>query len=378
MSISYNKFIYLLLFLFVSIKSERWWGAVNGYNLSDNDLGYAGSSRTICIDFYLCGKRKYQVHYLGDAPNLWSKNFSNCDPVGVGRPIDGICVYGKKSYKGRVTGNLKWMPIIKNCNTTKKYGYVGLLDTSLSCIAINGKDYYRMGYVEVYEEIVSSNPKNLSERIIKHFFGNKVKNDSCYNESYLLDLSVDSKNNNKLKFFNATIQLLNNEDINVNGDEIKFVFFDKSTLDCTFGKQEMNKIMLKKLKAIINFDFNEEINTFYNQMKANIQCGLLTIHSFFNESRIQMDIASKIAQDFNGYRGGIRLNLVLKNYDKLIEIIKKLILFFSWHINIGKRNQILEELKYFDNINKLGKIVEMIHPYDLLFTQIIFLYITKS
>ena len=91
------------------------------------------------------------------------------------------------------------MPVKKGCNTSDVNKYVGELGTSLACIAINGKEMYRIGYLDNLDNIKSSNPKNLSDRIIESFFGNKVKNYSDYDREYELDLSVDVNNTNKMK-----------------------------------------------------------------------------------------------------------------------------------------------------------------------------------
>ena len=45
---------------------------------------------------------------------------------------------------------------------------------------------------------------------------------------YELDLSVDKKNSNKLSYLKATIQLLKNEELNLNGDKIKYVFYNST------------------------------------------------------------------------------------------------------------------------------------------------------
>ena len=105
-----------LCVLFIQIKNDRWYPAVNGYDISDHNNGYAGDSDAICVDFYLCGKRKYRVHYLGDDKNTWSGNFTNCDPAGIDREIDGICIYGERSYKGRLFDTGLWANVVKNWN----------------------------------------------------------------------------------------------------------------------------------------------------------------------------------------------------------------------------------------------------------------------
>ena len=106
--------------------------------------------------------------------------------------------------------------------------------------------------------------------------------------------------------------------------------------------------------------------------------GLFVIHSYYEENRIQVDIASKIVEDFEGFRGGIRLNLILKNSEKLKELIKKELKFICGYINIEKRNEVLNRLKEFKEIKEIKGIIELIYPYNIMFNQIIFLYLIKS
>ena len=180
-----------------------------------------------------------------------------------------------------------------------------------------------------------------------------------------------------VNYFNATIQLLKNENLNLNSDEIKFAIYNESIIYIPWNGKELNKIITKKLKDIINFDFYEELKNFESKIQNDTMRGLLTIHSYYEENRIQMDIASKIIEDVDGFRGGIRLNLILKNSDKLIDLIKKLIKLFSGYINKQKREEVLSRLKDFKEIKELKGIIELIFPYDSIFTQILFLYLIK-
>ena len=371
------NFFLIFLFLYSKIKSERWWGPVNGYNIEDHDFGYAGSSRAPCIDFYLCGTRNYRIHYLGDDPLNWSKNFSNCDPVGIGREIDGICVYGTKSYKGRVHEGIHWMHVVKGCNILDVNGYTGQLGIPLSCIAINGKDVYRMAFIDSMDFIKSSNPKNTSDRIVKTLFGEEVKNEAEYDKENELNLLLNNNNKNKINYFNATVQLLSNENLNLSGEQIKFIVFNETIKYSSWDGKELNKLMLKKLKNIINFDFYQELKNFEKIITSDTIHGLVTIHSNYEQSKIYMDIACKIKEDVDFFRGGLRINLILKNTDKCIELIKKVIKFISGYLNTEKRKRVLDELENFYEIKELSNLTKLISPFDLIFTQIIFLYIIK-
>ena len=375
MYISFDFTFIIIILLFYGLKSEYWFGEVNGYDIEDHKYGYAGSSHVPAIDFYLCGKREYRVHYLGDDPLNWSENFSNCEPVGIGREIDGICVYGNKSYKGRYYRANNWMGIIKGCNISDIDGYVGELGTPLACVAINGKDFYEIGYLSEASEIISSNPKNASDRIVKSLFGDNIINKANYDNEYELDLSSEP---NKFNFFKAKIQLFNDTNIDLDGDGIKFIFNKEKIVFSNWGMQEINKLMNKKLKNIVNFDINEERQIFEKTIAKDIMNGILVIHSFYEEGRIQIDIGSKIKYNFKAYRGGIRLNFILNNSENFIEILKKIIKIISGYINTDNIQVISDKIKEFKNINQLGEIIKLISPYDALLTQIIFLYILKK
>ena len=318
--------IVVLCALLIQIKNDRWYPAVNGYDISDHNNGYAGDSGAICVDFYLCGKRNYRVHYLGDDENTWSGNFTNCDPAGIGREIDGICIYGERSYKGRLFDTGLWANVAKNCNIyNHENGYAGKLGYTLCAISINGDDYYRFGFIKEKDSIISSYNKNVSDRIIKLFFGEKIENKVENFTEYELDLSVDKKNDNKLSYLKATIQLLKNEELNLNGDKIKYVFYNTTDTHRSIYGNTINKLYTKKLKDIINFDYNEEIKKFEKEMTENIMRGIITIHSYYNEKRIQLDVGSKIMENVNGFRDGVRLNFILKNEHNFIELIKIII-----------------------------------------------------
>ena len=234
----YNYF-QIIFSLFLIAKSEVWWDAVYRYNIEDDDYGYAGASYTRIIDFYLCGKRKYQVHYLGDDSLTWSRNFSNCEPVGNGRDIDGICIHGEKSYRGRLFRASTWLEIIKECNINDKHGFAGNLGTALSCITINGKDYYRVAYVTDVQEIKSSNPKSVFDRISKKIFGENVK----YKAEYGIENEIELSSNNYL--FNSTIQLLNIDEVKIEGNEIRFIILNEKINSSSWG-YEINNLLNKK------------------------------------------------------------------------------------------------------------------------------------
>ena len=157
------------------------------------------------------------------------------------------------------------------------------------------------------------------------------------------------------------------------------MIFYKEKLNYSYwGGEKLNNYMTKKLYKLINFDINEERKNFENKTAEEILDGLLTIHSNYNSKKIQIDLGSKIIDKFYGFRGGIKLNLVLNNSEKLIEIIKEVVQLLSEYINSNNRNAVLEKLKIFTSIEQLEEISKLIEPYDIILAQIILFYLLRK
>ena len=160
------KRLFILLILIYSTKSEKWLKEVNGHNVFDEKNGYSGRYDNHFTDFYLCSERRYRVHFKNTDKNIWSEEFSACQPVGNGSEIDAIAIDGGLPYGGYSNG--KWS---KNVTKYDIYddenGYVGNIGIGLNGIYIYGDEYYRNAFL--YND--STNEKNVSYRIINNFFG---------------------------------------------------------------------------------------------------------------------------------------------------------------------------------------------------------------
>ena len=362
-----------IIFLFViQINCEKWWSRQTGYDIEDHDHGYAGASFTKAIDFYLCGKRKFQVHYYGDDKLNWSKNFSNCDPVGIGKPIDGICIYSENSYKGRLYRGQNWLGTLKGCDIfDDDFGYIGELGAPLACLAIFGGDEYRIGYLSDTEVIKSSNEKFVADRIILNLFGDIVKNELEYEIEKKLDLG------NENKLYDVSAKLTYNNEININGNEIKIIFAKEKVVFRDW-KGEINNYLNIQLKKILNFDINEERKKFELLISEQLMNGVMTISSFLKEGKIKIELASKAADDFISFRGGCIFNLFIKSNIKLLDIIKKVIKLLTNYSNIDEKKIILNKLKYLNEFKDIDDIaILMTHNYYIII-QIILLYILKN
>ena len=198
-----NK-IFLFLVLILYINCQYWFDEVNGFNEGEDSNGYAGGAHnTYFADFYLCSERKYRVHYQGDDKELWSQEFTACQPAGNGKHIDGITISGGLPYNGR--GKTSWFGRVSRYDIYDyDWGYSGNLREALTCIAIDGGDYYRSGY---NTEIDSSNEFFVAQKVIKELFHVEKSILNYENET---DINIMPK-------FNISVVLLNTSKINLEG-----------------------------------------------------------------------------------------------------------------------------------------------------------------
>ena len=139
-----KEIIFAILFLY--IKGETWLPLVYKNNISLND-GFAGDYRYFITDFYLCSKRHYRVHFINENRGIWSQEYSNCEPVGDGRPIDGIAIEGGKSYQVRLFEGKGWLPNVSEYNISSYIdGLAGKYGEKIDGISVCGDEYYRVAY----------------------------------------------------------------------------------------------------------------------------------------------------------------------------------------------------------------------------------------
>ena len=365
-------FLVIFIVLLFLIACDSWYPEATDYDTDDDDNGYAGASYSKIIDFYLCSKRNYRVHFLGDDAKKWSKKYSNCDPAGEGRYIDGISVEGEYQYRGRIYLSRNWDPPVIGDNISDNE-YAGQLGQHLACIGIDGEEPYRVGYSGGRKKIAEfkpSNPKNVTDRVLYLLFQNKVKNTAEYNKINELDID-----NNKL--FKANIQLLNYNELNIVDGGIKIIFEDMKCVYSYWGA-ELSSHLNKKLEKIINIDFNKEKKNFEFIVSNETIHGMVIIHPFWDEGRIEIDSGVKIVKDIESFRGGYRLNILLKKNKDLIIKVKNIIEIFLKYINIQKRKLIKEKLKNFNNIIDISDIMKYFDSYNITIAGILLLLVMKK
>ena len=355
----------ILISLILAIKSELWLPTVDGYNTNDYFNGYAGGVKQPMTDFYLCGKRHYRVHFIGDDKNTWSEKFTNCQTVGDGRQIDGITIDGGKNYRIKVVDAEVWFGEVNGFDIEdENNGYAGLYGMAIESVAVDGGDVYRYALWEN-----SSNPKSLGPRIIKMLFDMTISN-SEYGEKN------DVITNNILK---ATSQILYHHEVELDANNMIRIILNKgnrfneqSLMYDDFGgeiEDDLNQIIEKK------FGFKDDLKEKFINV---IHCGTISIYFIWAERKIQIEIGVRTSQDIDNFRGGHRTIIYVKNNAPLLNNIKELVLLFTRYTDTNGRNNIKKEMENFNDITQLSEVEKNIPMYSGALNRVILSLILNS
>ena len=356
-------FIFVLIF---TIKCEAWWNEVKGHSIGDYDNGYAGNYPMKTNDFYLCSERKYRVHYSGDDKDIWSEEFSACQPVGVCRNIDGLAINGGKPYACRTRDSWPDEFTFDYNISNSNGGFAGEIGGPIYGILVYGNEYYRSS--DTHKDLLCSYEGEVAKRIINNLFGINL----TFN--YDNETKIEIKNDENI--INVTAILLKPYNIKMKGDiSIKIV-------NSGIGQNKYRGIITKSYIGIINeiieFDFYNVKAIFEDQFKKSMYNGDVEIKFDWIKKKIIIEVGSKIDSQHYCYRGGFRINIYLKEKDsELLKIknIYKLILRYS-----GKRitENIKDLLLNFDSFEKFSKLLNYLDIYsDIADEIILFVFLEK-
>ena len=360
------KRFFILLIVIFSTKSETWDAEVNGHNISDKKNGYSGNYTF--SDFYLCSERKYRVHYKNDDKTIWSKEFSACQPVGIGREIDAIAISGGLPYGCK--NDKVWVKNVTEYDIYTENGYTGIIGGELLAIYIYGDEYYRGAYT--FSD--STNEKEVSYRIIKSFFRTEYNNFNHEKETeiYLND-------NTKI---NITIKLLYPYQLKFKG---KIIY---KSMDRKIQYDNSENIISNRLKTILNqvidFDF-DKIETIIKDSfsNRNLNCGDTFFNFNWKHNLIEIEVAIKMETlkkrhkslkvDYHGYRGGFKMNIYLNNEDdklltKIREICQIILRYYGIIIPSSIKKLLSSEFK---NFNDVGKVLNAFGPFSIIAEKVI-------
>ena len=287
------KSIILLFFLLISIKNEKWYGEITGYDINNKDK-YAGTSGIKITHFYLCGNREYYIHRLGDPWNIWSNKYVGCQPAGNGVPIDGICIVNGK-YRARLT-NGNWLKEISRCNIVENNGetFAGQIGETISSIAIDGGDVYSVatGSDSPDKEVCAIN-------VFKNLFG-------C---------ELSFKKENEVLRFRAGIDLVVVELIKeatiIQDGEITFMIENREIKGFKWNKKiEKNEIEVnvEKITGIKPKKFKMKITEAFKNGMLN---GYVSISFDIINKSIKIEAITKINAKRLIFGGGFRITIIL-------------------------------------------------------------------
>ena len=357
------KRLFILLILIYSTKSEKWLKEVNGHNPSDEENGYSGRYNNPFTDFYLCSERIYKVHYKNSDKNIWSENFTACQPVGNGSEIDAIAIDGGLQYGSQ--SNKIWNKNVINFNISDKDGYVGEIGEELDAIYIYGDEYYRSGY----SLSDSTNEKNVSYRIIENFFDIEY-----FNFSYVDETEVSLKEGTKLKL---TVKLLSPYQLKFKGK----ITYKSLARDIIFDNSI--NIFSNNLKILLNKTIDFDFDKIEKKIIRGFSIRLISFGDvFFNfnweEKLIEIEVASKIQTedkvDYHGYRGGFIIKMYLNDQDddllsKVTQICRIIVQYSGVKIPSLLKKKLSSNFKSFIDV---GEVLNYIGDYSIIAEKVIF------
>ena len=351
----------ILLFLLFYIKCEDWYDEVNGHRKDASESGYAGSLNNPFTDFYLCSERKYRVHFLDDDNDTWTEEFTACQPVGVGRYIDGITISGGNRSSARVKDEWEW-PDKTGYDIYNSSLYSGILGIPIRGFYTYGDEYYRSG---IYLGN-SSNEKEVAKRVIYNIF----QKNYTFNYENETKVFKDSKTN-------ITILLLNTSKINFEGKIM--VKIDNGKISNSNYKHFINNNLIKHINEIIGTDFNIIKKSFENLFIKSMNNSNIAVNFNWLEKKIEIDVASKIIGDHYAYRGGFRINIYLNDEDfELLLIVKKMCKFMLSYSGKKIDNSIMTLLSDFDSFKKTNEIMNYLENYSKIAETAIFFKIISG
>ena len=357
------KRLFILLILIYSTKSEKWLKEVNGHNPSDEKNGYSGRYNNPFTDFYLCSERIYKVHYKNSDKNIWSENFTACQPVGNGSEIDAIAIDGGFLYGSQ--SNKKWNKNVTNYDISDKDGYVGNIGEELDAIFIYGDEYYRSGY----SLSDSTNEKNVSYRIIENFFDIEY-----FNFSYVDETEVSLKEGTKLKL---TVKLLSPYQLKFKGK----ITYKSLARDIIFDNSI--NIFSNNLKILLNKTIDFDFDKIEKKIIRGFSIRLISFGDvFFNfnweEKLIEIEVASKIQTedkvDYHGYRGGFIIKMYLNDQDddllsKVTQICRIIVQYSGVKIPSLLKKKLSSNFESFIDV---GEVLNYIGDYSIIAEKVIF------
>ena len=288
MKYNLSKLLFFSL-LFISIKSETWFGEVTGHDINDPSNGYAGSKGKAITAFYLNGNRHYRVHYLGDKQYSWTGEYWGSGVVGIGRSIDAISISGGLNYRVRYKNGNWEKPVNGYSIYDKNNGYAGTLGKEIDAILIEGDEGYRVAYGGE-----SSNIEEVSRRVVKNLFGI----DFSYSFNHEMILTENG-------FVRVTIKLEHVYKY-TSQNYVSMIIKNNKAVDVRLGNFGN---IIDELKKVINFDINDlktKIEYSYSKGMAN---GSMNVAFYWAQRKIEISAGSKITPDHNSYRGGFTITI---------------------------------------------------------------------
>jgi len=336
----------ILITLLVSIKSEMWYDEVRGSDKNNRRYGYAGLEGNEITGFYLCGNRRYRVHLLNDPPFLWTREFTACEPVGNGRPIDGISISGGLGYQVRLK-NGDWLGKVYLYNPRDtQNGMAGILGREIDSILVEGGDRYSVcigGY--------SSSPEEVAKRVTRNWLGLSANFD-FKGKQVLID-------NYQMKVEGEVLRIY---ELEFDGP-IKLIIENSRIKDFSCGGikfSEINELFEKVLGDSFKAFRNWKIS-----FPLSMENGQVTINIYYALKKIEFIAATKIKKDFGLFRGGFKVTFQVKEHPNNRALMRHLLLRFRPYVRKERKEEYSTSVANVNTFSGLPRVINnMAKPYQ--------------
>ena len=366
--------VFILFFLIFSVNCIVFWlTEVSGHD-KIQDQGYSGLFGYRNSDFYLCSERKYRVHYADFPPDVWSEEFTACQPAGKGIFIDAITISGGLEY-GTFYGEAgegKWGDPVTCYSIYNSSCYAGIINgEKSSCIYVYGDELYRVG---VYYG-VNTNEQNISTIVIKRFFDKEL----YFDYAKEIKANINEKND---QLSNITVQLFNSSNLHL----IHFTGTIMIKVIKTFETRQiqddntkglvtdyLKKILNEKVGLDLNF-IEKASNSFYNNIVIDgMENGNIAINFYWLQKIIEIDLASRIAYDYHSYRSGTRIKIYLNDKDiELLLKVKNICKTMFKYTGIKISQSLKEKLSNFTSFTIVDDVIKQLGDFSTLTQKILF------
>ena len=222
---------------------------------------------------------------------------------------------------------------------------------------------------------VNTNEQNISTIVIKRFFDKEL----YFDYAKEIKANINEKND---QLSNITVQLFNSSNLHL----IHFTGTIMIKVIKTFETRQiqddntkglvtdyLKKILNEKVGLDLNF-IEKTAESFYkNIVTDGMENGNIAINFYWLQKIIEIDIATRITNDYHSYRGGVRIKIYLNDKDiELLLKVKNICKTMIKYTGIKITQSLKENLSNFTSFSIVDDVIKQLGDFSPLTQKILF------